>query len=209
MNLNTMWPQVPTIVNNNFKSVERSLNVIYNETSGVIIVPITTTGRIKGATGEFVTCVVDNLIVKKQYTNMLSNVTTVDSDYYNTYIGSDASYRTDSSTAWDSSLSNVWESKVFKYIDVVSPYYKIRNDVSIAFNTENLGQVVEVLFDVAVPNTNFNIRLDGSTKGNKIVVSAVDSSKCWMQLICVADDPSLGNTWAVKQYGGTYTKTTW
>jgi len=208
LNLNTFIPEIPQIITNNFASFKRYLDVIYNETTGVIVVPINTTGRVKAATGEFVNVIVDNLTVKKQYTNLLSNNTTADLDYYNTYWGLDASYRIDTSTAWDSPTSNIWDSSCFRYVDVISPYYKIKNDASYAFNTETLGQVVEILFDISTA-TNFNIRLDGSTSGNKISITAKDASAAWIQLICIDDDPSLGNTWIVKQYSGTYTRTTW
>jgi hypothetical protein len=210
-NLNTFIPETPQIINNNFASFKRYLDVFYSETSGIIISPVNTTGRVKAATGEFVNVVVDNLTVKKQYTNLLSNNTTADLDYYNTYWGLDASYRINSSTAWYSTTSNVWDSSCFRYIDVISPYCKIKNDASYAFNTETLGQVVEVLFDVSTTLTTspFNIRLDGSTKGHSITIASKDASGTWVQLICIADDPSLGNTWIVKQYAGTITKTTW
>jgi len=206
--LSTLVTQLPKILNDNNAILNRQVGLIYNASTNQISVGLNTTGRVKGSTGEFVTGIFDNLVVKKQFTNLLSNNTTADADYYNTYIGIDASYYTDSSTGWDSSTSNVWDSSCFSYIDVISPYYKIKNDVSIAFNTETLGQVVEILFDVST-GSNFNIRLDGSTSGNKLVVTAADASAAWIQLICVDDDPSLGNTWIVKQYGGTYTQETW
>lgn len=211
LNLNTFIPESPQIITNNFASFKRYLDIIYNETTGVVVVPINTTGRVKAATGEFTNIIVDNLTVKKQYTNLLSNNTTADLDYYNTYWGLDASYRTNSSTGWDSLTSNVWDSSCFRYIDVISPYYKICNDASYAFNTETLGQVVEVLFDVSttLSTSPFNIRLDGSTYGNKISITAVDASKAWIQLICINDDLSTGNVWIVKQYAGTYAKTNW
>jgi hypothetical protein len=208
LNLNTFIPEMPQIIDNNFASFKRYLDVIYNESTGVVVVPINTTGRVKAATGEFVNVIVDNLTVKKQYANLLSNNTTADADYYNTYWGPDASYRINSSTAWDSLTSNVWDSSCFRYVDVISPYYKICNDASYAFNTETLGQVIELLFDVST-TTNFNIRLDGSTHGNKVTITAADASNAWMQLICIDDDPSSGNTWIVKQYSGSITKTTW
>ena len=154
-NLNTFIAETPRILNNNYTTFKRYLDIIYNETSGVVVVPINTTGRVKGASGEFVNLTVDNLTVKKQYTNLLSNSTTADLDYYNMYIAADASYR-DSSTS-------LWESASFKYIDVISPYYKIKNDVSIAFKTNNLGQIVQLLLDASTASP-FNIQLDPSNK---------------------------------------------
>jgi hypothetical protein len=196
INLNTLIPQLPTIINNNSEAFKNALKTIYDASLGIVIVPVTTSGKVKGGMGEFVTCVVDNLIVKKQFTNLLSNNTTADLDYYNTYWGPDASTR-DAST---------WEDAEFRYIDAISPYYKISNESSIAFSVTNVSQVVDLLFDVSLANNDFNIRLDASTK---IIVTAADSSKAWMQLICVKNDPYLGNTWAVKQYGGTYSITNW
>ena len=207
--LSTLVPALPKILNDNNAIINRQIGLIYNASTNQISVGLNTTGRVKGATAEFVTGVFDTLVVKQQFTNLLSNNTTADEDYYNTYNGDDASYYIDSSTGWDSSTSNIWDSSCFSYIDVISPYYKIKNDVSIAFNTETLGQVVEVLFDISAGFGDFNIRLDGSTSGNKLVITAADASAAWLQLICVDDDPSLGNTWIVKQYGGTFSKTTW
>jgi membrane-associated protease RseP (regulator of RpoE activity) len=197
LNLNTFIPEMPQIIDNNFASFKRYLDIIYNETSGVVVVPVNTTGRVKAATGEFVNVIVDNLTVKKQYTNLLSNNTTADLDYYNTYWGLDASVRDASTIAW--------ESAPFKYIDTISPYYKIKNDVSVAFNTDTLGQVVEILFDISTA-ASFNIRCSST---QKIVVTAANAPTTWLQLICIKDDPSLGNTWIVKQYAGTYSITTW
>jgi len=84
--LDTFIPELPRHWNNNFASVKRYLEFFYDGSLGIIIKPVNTTGRVKAARGEFVTAVVDNLIVKNQFTNLYDNTTSVYVDFYNTYI---------------------------------------------------------------------------------------------------------------------------
>jgi hypothetical protein len=199
LNLNTFVPEMPQIINNNFSSFKRYLDIIYNETTGVVVVPVNTTGRVKAATGEFVNAIVDNLTVKKQYVNMYSNVTTVDLDYYNTYIGGDVSTR-DAST---------WENSDYEYVDVVSPYYKILNDTSYAFTCSTLGQEFQIIFDVSsgTSSSPFNILLDPSYYGTTQTIQIEPSvaSYTWLKLIAVDYDASFGTVWKIKQMGGNIT----
>jgi len=198
--LTTLIPALPKILNDNNASFKRYLDVIYNESTGVVVVPISTTGRVKASTGEFVTTITDNLIVKKQWTNLYANTTTIDADYYYAYIGLDASTRIANSMQSDASIM---ENSKFKYIDIISPYYKIKNDASIAFKCTTLGQEFQILFDVSTTSP-YHILLDPSTNGKyKILnITAADASNAWVKLIAVEYDASWGTTWAVKQYGG-------
>jgi len=192
--LSTLIPALPKILNDNNASFKRYLDVFYSETDGVIIKPVNTTGKVKASTGEFVTTITDNLIVKKQWTNLYANTTTADSDYYYTYIGLDASYR-DAST---------FENSLFKYIDVISPYYKIKNDVSIGFTCTTMGQEFQILFDISTAAA-YNFLLDPSINGRykMLKITAADASVAWVKLIAVEYDASWGTTWSIKQYGGT------
>lgn len=195
--LNTLIPELPLILNNNNAAMQRYLDVFYDETQGVIIAPVYTSGRVKGATGEFVTTITDNLIVKNQWTNLYENTTTIDQDFYNTYIGNDVSTR-DAST---------FENSDFVYVDVNSPYYKIANDVSTAFISNQLGQEFQILFDISTAFLgNFNILLDPSKNGTyeTLKVSLADASAAWIKLIAIEYDASWGTTWTIKQYGGSY-----
>jgi len=196
--LKTPGPELPKIFNNNFIATKQYLDIFYDGSLGILIVPLETTGRVKSARGEFVTAIVDNLIVKKQFTNLLVNVTTADSDYYNTYIGVVENYR----VADPSSFEN----QAFKYIDVNKPYYKIANDVSIAFLSNNLGQQIQLLFDTSTASDSFNILMDPSINGSytTISIAAADASITWMTLIATEFDASWGTTWTIKQYGGNY-----
>ena len=198
LNLNTFIPEIPRIFNNNNKSLKRFLEIIYNPTQGVIVVPVNTPGRIKGSTGEFVTVITDNLVVKKQWTNLYENVNTIDTDYYYSYVNERDPVR-DAST---------WENSSFKYIDVNKTYYKIKNDVSTAFMTPDLGKEIHILFDTSTLNSfSYKILLDpsynGSVKAANVSYSA--ASLTWAKLISVEYDPSWGTTWAIKEYGGTIT----
>lgn len=198
--LNTLIPELPWILNNNNQITKRYLDVFYDETLGVIISPVNTPGRVKAATGEFVTTITDNLIVKKQWTNLYENTTTIDQDYYDTYIGSDVSTR-------DASLVGTLDNSLFKYVDVIKPYYKITNDVSTAFTAASLGQEFQLLFEVSTgKNAAYHVLLDPSVGGTykMLSVTKADSSACWIKLIAVEYDASWGTTWAIKQYGGTY-----
>ena len=187
--LTTLIPEFPNIYSYNNQVFKRKLDVIYNENTGVVVVPVNTTGRIKGSTGEFVTCITDNLVVKKQWTNLYQNTTTVDQDYYNTYIGGDVSTRDASS----------WENPSYKYVDVVSPYYKIRNDISYAFRTSRLGQEFQIIFDLSTNSGDYSILYNLS---GVINVTYSDAHYAWIKLIAVAYDASMGTTWAIKQSGG-------
>lgn len=196
--LNTPIPQVPIIWNNNFTSLQSYLDLFYDSSNGIIIVPVQTTGRIKATRGEFNTAVIDNLIIRNQYTNLYSNITTVDYDFYTAYIGNDSSTR-----SYDAST---FENSDFRYIDVNKPYYKIANDVSIAFLTSTLGQQIQLILDVSVAGSPFTILMDPSISGSysRLRVSSSDASAAWFVLIAVDYDASWGSTWAIKQSGGNY-----
>lgn len=210
--LETFIPELPKHWNSSFESVDRNLAVFYDKDRGILIKPLETTGRVKGARGEFVTAVVDNLIVKNQFTNLYENTTTADADFVNAYVGGDASTRLatsdPSSTLYDPS-ANVWplEPSAYSWVDVNTPYIKINNDSSIAFQNDNLGQEFQLLFNLDVSTTGpYTILVDSSEGGqSNLVVDYNDASACWIKLITTAWDVSYGSTWTVKQYGGTYT----
>jgi len=84
--LNTPISQIPKLVNDSFLSNQRYMDSFFDGSLGIIKVPVETAGRVKAARGEFVTSVVDNLVVRNQYTNLFQNITTADADFYNTYI---------------------------------------------------------------------------------------------------------------------------
>jgi len=189
----TLIPQLPDILSNNFTSFKRYLDVFYQESTGIIIVPVNTTGRVKGGTGEFTTGVFDNLVVRNQFTNLYSNNTTIDLDFYNTLIGIDTSTR-----VADPSLG---ENTNFRYIDINKPYYKLLNDNSIGFRCINLGQEFQIIWD-ASGNSPFTVMLDPSTKLN---VSVGDASTSRITLICKSIDSSNGNSsWYLKNYSGNF-----
>jgi len=192
--LTTLIPEFPRIYNYNNNVFKNYLDVIYNESTGVVIVPVNTTGRVKGATGEFVNLVVDNLTVRSQYTNLYENSTTADFDYYSTYIAIDASYRDASTTAG--------EDANFKYIDAVAPYYKLNNSNTdgYAFKTNTASQIVELLFDISTGDA-FLIKLNDSST---LSITAAAAASAFVQLICVGlpGVSSSDNIWVIKQYGG-------
>jgi hypothetical protein len=196
--LTTPITQTPKILNDNFTTIEEYINNFYDGSLSYLKVPLQTSGRVKAGRGEFVTSVVDNLIVKSQFTNLYENTTTIDSDFYTEWKGVDSSTRT--------ADASIMENTKFRYIDVNQPYYKIANDVSIAFSCDELGQEFQIIFDACttVGNRPFNILLDPSVNGTfKIMrVTAADSSMAWVKLIAVEYDASWGTTWLVKQYGG-------
>lgn len=201
--LSTLIPEFPYIYNYNNREFKRYLDVIYNETTGVVIVPVNTPGRVKGATGEFVTTITDNLIVKKQWTNLYENTNTADSDFYYAYIGGDASTR-------DPSTMGTLENPLYKYVDVLKPYYKIGNadTAAYAFKATTLGQEFQLIFDTSTTTVNnYAVLMDPSISGSYTLISvaAADAATTWIKLIAVEYDASWGTTWAIKQYGGTYT----
>ena len=196
ISLYTPMTEFPKFWNNNFSSVKRYLDTFYDGSLGKILVPLETTGKVKGTLGEFVTAQIDNLVVRNQYTNLYDNYTTVDSEFYNTYIEGVATLRD----------ASVFENEEFSYIDVNEPYYKIYNDASVAFSSDNLGQEFQVLFDISTGNP-FNILLDPSYGGSfrTLSVSLSDAEKTWIKFLAVDYDASWGTTWTIKQYGGDYT----
>ena len=80
--LDTFIPELPEKWNSSFAAIDRNLAVFYDKDRGILIKPLETTGRVKGAQGEFVTATVDNLIVRNQFTNLYENSTTADYNYY-------------------------------------------------------------------------------------------------------------------------------
>lgn len=204
--LDTFIGEMPKTLNNNFQAVQNYLDIFYDSSSGIIISPISTTGNISGAKANFVTGVFDNLIIKNQFTNLYENTTTIDSDYYNTYI--DAS----GATEYIKRDASLFENGDFSYIDLNSPYYRMTNDVSLAFAGITLGQEFQLIWDVSTLDTGdtspFVILIDPS-KGDGTVeiltVTKTNASTTWIKLIAVNYDASNGMTYTVKQYGGTYT----
>jgi hypothetical protein len=195
--LTTPIPQIPRIVNTNFESVERYLDIFYNEDSGILIAPIETTGKVKGSRGEFVTAVVDNLVVKNQYTNLYDNNTTADYNFYKMLIEDSVELR-DPCTGL-----NYWpyENPSYKCIDVNKPYYKITNSEPIALINDNLSQVVGIYFDSSLVGTNnFEILLDPCL-GTLYTVDTSLGGEAYMEFIAIDYDVSWGTTWSQYKYG--------
>ena len=99
-------------------------------------------------------------------------------------------------------------------MDVNKPYYKISNDVSIAFQNNNLGQEFQIIFNLDVSTTSpYHILLqssidpclgDASIGISSLTVNYNDASMAWLKLITVSYDASNGPMWIVKQSGGNY-----
>lgn len=195
--LKTLIAQFPYIYSYNNQALKRYLDVIYDETGRVVIAPVNTPGRVKAATGEFVNLITDNLTVKKQWTNWYENTTTVDQDYYNTWIGPDTSTR-DAST---------WEYGSYRYVDVMKPYYKLDNSFGYAFSCSVMGQEFQVIFDPSAshPSDGYSILID-PIGGYYYYTTLADKKLGWAKFIAVAWDPSYGTTWKVKEsaYGTIY-----
>lgn len=203
--LDTFIPELPKYWNGNFASFKRYLDVFYEENRGILIKPLDTTGRVKGARGEFVTAVVDNLIVRNQFTNLYDNTTTIDSDFVNAFTGEDASTRIATSEA---STNYIWpyEPSAYSWVDVNQSYFKIGNDSSYGFQNNNLGQEFRLIFDTDVLTTSpYTVLLESSIGGSiNLSVSYSDASNgTWVKLITTSWDASYGPTWTVKEYGGT------
>lgn len=211
LSLNTLITQIHKVINDNFTATERYLDVFYDEDRKIIIKPVDTTGRVKAATGQFVNTITDNLTVKRQFTNLYTNYTTVDSDFVTYYNGSDVSTRLATSdplsASYVDSSTTVWpyEPSTYSWVDVQTPYIKINNDVSYGFQNDNLGQEFRIIFDPSGTSP-FNVLLESSTGGSvNLSVTAADSSATWIKLITTAYDASNGPTWTIKEYAGTYT----
>ena len=195
--LDTFIPEYPKIINSNFASTSRYLDIFYDGSLGILTKPLLTTGRVKGARGEFVTAVVDNLIVKNQFTNLYDNNTTADYNYYRMFIDPLTAGR-DACTA-----SNYWpyENPAWKYIDVNKPYYKISNENPIAFYNNNLSQVVGIYLDPSLFSSDpFKIVLDPCS-GSFYQIDSSLAGDFFMEFICTAYDPSWGASWEQYKYG--------
>jgi len=199
--LNTPIPEIPKILNGNFTAFKVYIDIFYDGSSGILRVPLETSGRIKGARGEFVTAVVDNLIVKNQFTNLNENNTTADGDFYNTY--TEVAFTTrDACIYSDASVGTVYwplESSTYQYVDVNSPYYKLDNSYPVALSNNNLSQMVELMFDDASVGNDFIIKLDPS---HNMTVLEADASTAVVQLICVEYDVSYGPSWFIRNFSG-------
>lgn len=203
--LNTFITEIPRILENNFTSIKNYFSVFYNGDKGILIKPLETTGRVKGANGEFVTAIIDNLTVRKQFTNLYENYNTADLDFVTAYNGPDASSRiatSEASTNW------IWpyEPSTYSWVDVLKPYYKISNDVSVAFQSNNISQEFQLMFDTSTALTSpYTILLESSIGGQvNLNVNFSDAPTTWIKLVAVAYDSSFGPKWAVKQHGGNY-----
>lgn len=198
--LDTFITELPKLLNETFRSIENYIGVFYDPSRGVLQRPLTTTGEVRATSGRFITAVVDTLIVRDQFTNLTENSTTIDLDFYNSFTGLQNIPR-----AADPSL---FENTAFSYFDVARPFYKIGNDSSLAFLTQQLGQEFQIIFDTSLATADpFNILLDPSWNGGiKVLeVDSFTSEYSWFKLIAIGYDPSWGTEWTIKQYGGDFT----
>lgn len=206
LKVKTPIPSAPKIIDNNFSAFERYIDIFYDGSTNNLQVPLETAGRVKGARGEFVTTVTDNLIVRNQFTNLYDNITTADATFVNTYNGEDVSTRVATSEA---STNYIWpyEPSSYSWVDVNVPYIKITNDVSYGFTTNNIGQEFRLILDTNTSTTSpYTILLESSIGGTKnLQVANSDAEKTWLKLIAVGYDVSKGPKWVVKEYGGDYT----
>lgn len=195
--LKTLIPDFPKIYNDNNVAFQRYLDIFYDGSAGVIVVPINTPGNVKAATAEFVTAIVDNLIVRRQYTNLYENITTANYDYYVTELGISESRR-DPST---------WEDANSLYIDVQEPYYKIIPTTGpgdyTGLNVDLKSQIVTLILDPSGATSGFySILLEVSEGGANYLYIDVSTANKWVSLICSDWDASYGPTWEVYEYGG-------
>lgn len=193
--LSTLVPEIPSIINYNNTEIKRYLDLFYDEAGNVIVVPITTTGRVKGATGEFVNLIVDNLTVKRQYTNLYDNITTADYSWYKMYTDAATSPRDPCTYGIDTSVWNrPYEPQEYMVIDVQNPYYKIEadvSDVSLFLANGNVSQVVGIYFDPSSLGTAVDVLIDPCLG----TLATVDSTTTYREFICVKYDASWGSTW--------------
>lgn len=199
--LDTFIPELPKLLNDNFKATENYIGVFYDPSRGVVVSPINTPGNIRGARLEGVTGVFDNLVVRNQFTNLYNNSTTIDADYYNTFIGPEVSTRV--------ADPSVWENQSYSYVDLNTPYIKIANDVPLAVKTNQLGQEFQLIFDASTSGaTDYTVLIDPCTNAggtSELTVTIADAPNTWIKLIATEVDPSFGTTWTLKQFAGTYT----
>ena len=199
--LDTFIPELPQLLNSNFEAFQRYLDVFFDESRGILIKPLETTGRVKGARGEFVTAVVDNLVVKNQFTNLYENNTTADGNYYTMFIESAFVPRDPCTFGIDTSVWTFpYEPSTYKVIDVNKPYYKITNEYPIFLANKNISQVVGIFFSDASGSDDFEILLDPCL-GSTFAVDASSSGSGYMEFIATAYDASWGSTWTQYKYG--------
>lgn len=185
----TLIPELYKIINYNNQVIQDYVSIFYDGSLNYLKTPLITTGSVKGATGEFTTLVVDNLIIKKQYTNLYENITTADYEWYNTYVSGYTVLR-------DASR---WEVNGFKYVDVDKPYYKILSSDDVAPRCPKLSQVVEFFIDDPSSNNVCRILLDPS--GNEYTVQYATKGES-VKLICTSYDVSRGSSWIVMATSG-------
>ena len=202
LSLNTLITQIPKLVNDNFTAFKLYMDVFYDETGEIFIKPVTTTGRVKGATGEFVNVIVDNLTVKNQWTNRFENATTADYDYWQAYTEVAVVPRDPCIYGIDTSLWNFpYEPSGYKIIDVNKPYYKITNDYPLFLGNENVSQVVGIIFDASViEGDNFQILIDPCA-GTTYDIDASEGGEAYIEFIATSFDASWGSTWEQYRYG--------
>ncbi len=74
--LTTLIAEWPRIYNYNNQVIKNYLDVIYDESQGLVIVPVNTTGKVKGATGEFVNLIADDIVVRKNIVRLHEDTST-------------------------------------------------------------------------------------------------------------------------------------
>ena len=204
--LDTFIPELPKHWNYNFNSVQRAMDVFYDGSLGILTKPLTTTGKVKAANGEFVTAVVDNLVVKNQFTNLYDNNTTADYNFYRLYMDPAVTPR-------DACTASTWwpqENPNYKYVDVNKPYYKITNENPLVFRNDNLSQVIGIFLDPSLINDSslFKVILNPNpaspayfTADPSAVGDPSMGTGFYVEFIATAYDPSWGTTWSQYKYG--------
>jgi hypothetical protein len=196
ISLDTSIPELPKYINNNFSSFEKYLDIFFDKNREILIRPLETGGKIKGATGEFVTMVVDNLVVKSQYTNLYDNNTTADYNYYKMTedgpsFGRDACIGDGINPKWP------YENPAWTYVDVQKPFYKLSNENPVFLQNKNLSQVVGITLDPSLYSGDPYQIVTDACSGNMYTLNPDPSNAehFYLELICTAYDVSWGPTW--------------
>jgi len=210
--LDTFFGEYPNMLNYNYSAIKDYIHTFYDPSfgnQGYIKVPVNTTGSVKASSGTLGNLITGQATISKAGgnsgnltvqgdliilgTTQINTVITSDLAYVNAYNGAPFKPR---------DASNPWEPTNWKYIDVSTSYYKIRNDASIALNTNTLAEIVSFIFDTSYGTLGdpFYIRLDPCDNTFSIQ-TVTDSSTISVSFICTYADASASNSvWKVYDY---------
>ena len=208
--LKNFFGELPRQINSNFQVVEDYIDSFYNGTQQIFTQPLTTTGRVKATTGEFINLICDNLTIRTTDTSTVDPEIDPDNlQYVTAYIASAYVLRVaDPSNNWETRFT---DDTLYNWLDAPlnQKYYKFNNIISVGINAVEVGQEIYIMYDRNIDSgSDYEIIMDpnDAVTGEQRVLyfDPIYGPISYHTLICVSITPEFGSVWAVKEWAGAF-----